>query len=65
MRPQAPCKDCEKRELGCHGKCAEYQAFREEQHLFDLQMAKIRECNVYFDDRVQKCVKFRNKAKRK
>lgn len=65
MRPQAPCKDCEKRELGCHGKCAEYLEFKEQQHIFDLQMAKIRDCNVYFDDRVQKCVKFRNKLKRK
>jgi hypothetical protein len=23
----APCKDCEKRHLGCHSKCEEYQAF--------------------------------------
>lgn len=26
----APCKDCEKRRLGCHGKCEEYKAFRAE-----------------------------------
>lgn len=24
---KAPCKDCEKRYLGCHSKCEEYQAF--------------------------------------
>lgn len=24
----APCKDCPKRELGCHNKCARYQAFK-------------------------------------
>ena len=23
----APCKDCEKRYLGCHSNCEEYQAF--------------------------------------
>ena len=26
----APCRYCEKRELGCHGKCEEYQAFAKE-----------------------------------
>lgn len=25
---QPPCKDCKKRELGCHGRCPEYQEFR-------------------------------------
>lgn len=24
-----PCKDCDKRELGCHGKCEKYAEFRE------------------------------------
>lgn len=24
----APCKDCKRREIGCHGKCEEYAAFR-------------------------------------
>ena len=26
----APCKDCQKRELGCHTTCEEYLAFHEE-----------------------------------
>lgn len=26
----APCKDCKKRELGCHSKCEEYLNFRVE-----------------------------------
>ena len=25
---KAPCKDCIKRELGCHSKCADYQEYR-------------------------------------
>lgn len=25
-----PCKDCEKRKLGCHGFCQEYQAWKAE-----------------------------------
>ena len=26
-RQAAPCKDCQDRELGCHGKCARYQEY--------------------------------------
>lgn len=26
---KAPCKDCEERYLGCHGKCNKYKAFKE------------------------------------
>ena len=26
----APCKNCEKRRLGCHGRCKAYKAFRDE-----------------------------------
>ena len=25
-----PCRDCTDRELGCHGKCERYMAYREE-----------------------------------
>ena len=28
---KAPCKGCQEREPGCHGKCDKYQAFRAEQ----------------------------------
>ena len=24
----APCKDCEQRDLGCHGRCEEYKEFK-------------------------------------
>ena len=27
---RTPCKDCRKREIGCHAVCEEYLAFREE-----------------------------------
>ena len=30
MRPKSCCKGCEKREVGCHGKCADYISFRKE-----------------------------------
>ena len=26
----SPCKGCERRELGCHGKCEDYKAYRED-----------------------------------
>lgn len=30
MLPTNPCKDCEDREVGCHGRCEMYQAYRSE-----------------------------------
>lgn len=27
-RPTSPCKECEDREAGCHGRCEKYQAYR-------------------------------------
>lgn len=29
---QAPCKDCTKRELYCHGRCEEYIAYKEQRN---------------------------------
>ena len=26
----APCRDCERREPGCHGSCPDYKSWREE-----------------------------------
>ena len=28
--PNSPCKNCEKRHVGCHGKCADYISFKKE-----------------------------------
>lgn len=28
----APCKDCEKRNVGCHSRCEEYQKYSAERH---------------------------------
>lgn len=30
QRPTSPCKECEEREVGCHGRCEKYQAYRSE-----------------------------------
>ena len=29
MRPQAPCKDCENRHMGCHSSCQLYFDYKE------------------------------------
>lgn len=29
IKAVAPCKGCDRRELGCHSRCADYLAFRE------------------------------------
>lgn len=54
MYPKAPCKDCEKRHEGCHGKCEEYQAFSEERGRYNLELAKLQGYNVYITDRKAK-----------
>ena len=36
----APCKDCQDREPGCHGKCEKYKEFRE---ALDKENAKRKE----------------------
>lgn len=30
MKPNATCKDCKDRTVGCHGTCEKYKAFEEE-----------------------------------
>jgi len=37
---QAPCKDCTKRELGCHGKCELYKEFQVETQEFKRNIKK-------------------------
>ena len=64
MRPKAPCKDCENREFGCHDKCDKYKAFKEEHLQYNLQIAKIKDANVYFDIRAKDNAN-KNRLKRK
>lgn len=30
MKPEAPCKGCTKREVGCHSTCPDYISFKNE-----------------------------------
>ena len=50
-----PCKDCAKRELGCHDKCPDYKQFKTE-----LEEVKQKRADAYrFDNnpRVEKLVR--------
>lgn len=31
----SPCKDCDKREIGCHSKCVAYTTFRKDLDLYN------------------------------
>lgn len=45
MKPQAPCKDCYKRYLGCHSECADYIDYNnKQQKIRDERMARAEEC---------------------
>jgi hypothetical protein len=39
---QAPCKGCEKREIGCHGWCKAYLAYQEENNMYKAMSANNR-----------------------
>ena len=46
---KTPCKDCEKREVGCHSSCFDWKAYRlkkDEEYQRTLQ-ARIEEGNYY------------------
>ena len=47
MRLQAPCKDCEKRYLGCHSECADYNNYNnKQQKVRDERAARSEECQM-------------------
>lgn len=45
MKPQAPCKDCYKRYLGCHSECTDYIDYNnKQQKIRDERMERAEEC---------------------
>ena len=47
MRLQAPCKDCEKRYLGCHSECDDYIDYsNKQQKIRDERAARAEECHM-------------------
>lgn len=62
MKPQASCKNCTKRKVGCHDRCEEYQRFKVEMREWQEYMDKIRSDKAYFDDKASKNVgKYKHK----
>ena len=45
MRPKGTCKDCTRREIGCHAFCEDYKAFKEEME--KIQAARDKENEYY------------------
>lgn len=43
----APCKGCDHRAAGCHGKCREYQAWKTVRQMHSEKLQRIAEANDY------------------
>ncbi len=50
----APCKDCEKRVLGCHSSCEEYQEFRKAKDLDNAARRTVWQEKVRWSDSKRK-----------
>lgn len=62
MKPQASCKNCTKRKVGCHDRCEEYQKFKKEMREWQEYLDKIRLDKAYFDNKASKNVgKYKHK----
>lgn len=44
LRIPSPCKDCERRELGCHDRCGDYISYKKE--LIDSNNARVENINA-------------------
>ena len=44
LRISNPCKDCERRELGCHDRCKDYISYKKE--LIDANNARVENINA-------------------
>lgn len=51
MKPKPPCKDCQNRYVGCHGKCDAYKRFKQEQNDFKDELGNMHGKMAYFNER--------------
>lgn len=51
---QTPCHGCTRREVGCHGKCADYLAWREERDKLNEERQAERDVNQAIISSIQK-----------
>ena len=47
IRPEAPCKNCKERYLGCHGDCEKYADFKNAQREMKIALKKSMEYDSY------------------
>lgn len=64
MKPQAPCKDCKDRYLGCHDRCEKYKTFREDVFEWGKQLNSIKYTEAYFEGKSNENAN-KNRLKRK
>ena len=50
MKPEAPCKNCTDRHLGCHSECEEYIAYKQAAREYTVLVAKARSQNRKLED---------------
>ncbi len=43
MKPESPCRDCEKRQLSCHSTCEDYIAFDKAKKAYNEKVSKAKE----------------------
>lgn len=56
-----PCKGCESREVGCHGRCEKYKAFRKQHDAIKEKMCAERNARDYFIEHQAKAKQKRRK----
>lgn len=60
-KDRSPCKECPDREIGCHGKCEKYLAWKEEN---DRRRINVQEGRKRDNDAIPRAVRYRwNKKK--
>lgn len=66
---KAPCKDCEKRYVGCHSSCEEYLAFKKDQREYNEKVLnarnKGRQVNTVLFKNAEKAMKRYGRQKKK
>ena len=48
---KCPCKGCDKREVGCHGKCTDFKTYQDELQIIREKVEKDRHIKTYYIDR--------------
>ena len=51
---RAPCKDCERRELGCHDRCDDYQTYKRWAQRKNAKMRDQTRSDAFYDEMTYK-----------